>query len=749
MQPITIKGAAENNLKGFDISIPKNKLIVFTGVSGSGKSSLVFGTIAKESQRQLNDTFPLYIRHKLPLYERPKAASMENLTPSIVVNQKPVAGGSRSSVATLVDIAPLFRLLFSRCGTPSAGVATAYSSNTPRGMCPTCKGIGETVTLDLDALLDKNKSLNDGAICFKPWGRNTWQWRLYGHSGFFDNDKPLKDYTPEEWFNLLHGSGRKVIIENDPSGVWYEGIVDRFNRLYLNKDVSKTSLSVRSAVQKVVSIAPCPECHGKKLNSAALNSRIAGRNIADVFDLEIIDVIGFLDAVDSPIGRSLKAEIAPVLDKIVDLGLGYLTLNRRTDTLSGGEAQRLKLVKYLTSSLTGMTYILDEPSTGMHPHDIDKIIKILKLLRDKGNSVLVVEHEPLIIQAADEIVDIGPSSGIGGGQLIYQGSLAQLPSCKHSVTAQWLQKPLTLSEKVFVTEKYLTVRNATLNNLDHITVNIPVGALTTVTGVSGSGKSSLILGELAQQYPDATILDQKPVGISNRSNLATYLGIMDSIREEFANKTGVKASMFSFNSLGQCPNCQGKGVIEADMVFADPVIVICEECRGKRYSNEALAYTYQSKNISDILAMTGDEAVAFFDSAAIAQKLFILQKVGLGYMTLGQSTSTLSGGELQRMKLASSLEAQNKLYLLDEPSSGLHMADIDNLLHLLRKIVDEGNTVVVIEHDLQLIAQSDWIIDIGPGGGRFGGKLLYEGPPNGLINNGASLTAQWLRKSVA
>lgn len=749
MNDIYIKGAAENNLKGFDIVIPKKKLVVFTGKSGSGKSSLVFDTIAKESQRQLNDTLPLYIKHKLPLYERPKAELIENLSPAIIVDQKPIVGSSRSTVATLIDVAPLFRLLFSRRADPCAGVATAYSFNSPRGMCPTCKGIGETVALDLDKLLDKSKSLNQGAIRFKPWDITTWQWRLYAHSGFFDNDKPLNDYSEEEWHNLLHGSGRKVIIENDPTGVWYEGIVDRFNRLYLHKDISSSSKTVRTSVHKVVTIAPCPDCKGRRLNQAALNSKIKGLNIADVYDLELIDVIPFLESITGAVAQSLTAEILETLNKVIQLGLGYLTLSRRTETLSGGEAQRLKLVKHLRSNLTDMTYIFDEPSTGMHPHDIERIILILKLLRDKGNNVLVVEHDPLIIEAADQIIDIGPDAGANGGQLIFQGALQALLQSKESITGQWLAKKLTLRKSKASPKNWITVENATLHNLKNITVKFPVGALSTVTGVSGSGKSSLVLGELVKQYPSAVILDQKPVGISNRSNLATYLGVMDLIREEFSQKAGISSSIFSFNSQGKCPNCLGKGIIEADMVFADPVIVVCEECSGKRYSAEALRYTYQGKNIADILAMTGEQAMSFFDTPAITSKLSILQKVGLGYVTLGQSTASLSGGEIQRMKLAEKLQSKNNLYLLDEPTSGLHMADIEHLLTLLHSIVDEGNTVILIEHDLQVIASSDWIIDIGPSGGRFGGQVLFTGTPCDLSKNKELLTAKWLQKAIS
>ncbi|WP_033541246.1 ATP-binding cassette domain-containing protein [Planococcus sp. CAU13] len=743
MKPIQIRKAMENNLKGFDITIPKNQLVVFSGVSGSGKSSLVFDTVAVESQRQLNDTFPLFIKHKLPKYERPKADSIENLTPAITVSQKKVVGSSRSTVSTMIDIAPLFRLLFSRCAEPGAGVATAYSFNSPRGMCPVCKGIGETVKLDLTKLLDTSKSLNEGAIQFKPWATTTWQWRLYGNSGFFDNNKKLADYTKEEWHNLLHGSGRKVIIENDPSGVWYEGVADRFNRLYIHKDVDSLSTNVRSSVQKVVSIECCDSCNGKRLNEKALQSKIQGMNIAEVFDLELVEVMPFLEKITDEVGKSLAASIFETLERVIDLGLGYLKLSRTTSTLSGGEAQRLKLVKHLGSSLTGMTYILDEPSTGMHPSDVEKIIKILKQLRDNGNSVLVVEHDQQIIQAADEIIELGPEAGATGGYFVFQGTPNELINTS-TATAQNLSKKTKIKQPSRTFDEWITVENASLHNLKNVSARFPKNALTTATGVSGSGKSSLVLGELTKHYPKAIVMDQKPVGTSIRSTLATYLGIMDAVRVEFADKTGQNPGLFSFNSLGKCPNCGGKGVTEADMVYADPVIVICEECQGLRYSNEALSYKYHNKNISEVLEMTSLEAANFFNSPVIAKKLAVLDQVGLGYITLGQSTTTLSGGEIQRMKIAAKLKSSGELIILDEPTNGLHMADVEFLMKLLRSLVDDGNTVILIEHDLQVIAKSDWVVDIGPGGGKFGGQVLFEGPPSGLINCTTSITGKWM-----
>ena len=745
MTGIQIKNAVENNLKGINITIPKNKLVVFTGVSGSGKSSLVFDTIAVEAQRELNDTYPLYIKHKLPHYERPKVDSIVNLNPAILVNQNRVVGSIRSTVSTFLDVAPLFRLLFSRCATPSSGVATSYSFNSPRGMCPLCKGLGETVALDLDKLLDKNKSLNEGAIQFKPWAPTTWQWRLYGHSGFFDNDKKLADYTEREWYNLLHGSGIKVIIENDPSGVWYEGVVDRFNRLYINRDIATLSNRVKKSVEHVIHKEECPECRGTRLNKAALESKLNGLNIAEVFELELVDTLPFLEKVDSPVGQSLATAIKTTIEQVIGLGLGYLKLNRTTNTLSGGEAQRLKLVKHLGSNLTGLLYILDEPSTGMHPSDVQKILSILLQLRDKGNSILVVEHDEQIIEAADEVIELGPLAGEKGGEIVFQGTIDELKQTD-TLTAKGLTKPLAILTENKLLEQWLTVEDAHVNNLDHVTVHFPIGALTTVTGVSGSGKSSLVLNVLPKQFPEAVVMDQKPVGKSNRSNLVTYLGIMDLIREEFAQYTGQNPGLFSFNSTGKCPNCGGKGFVEADMVYSDPVNVICEECHGLRYSEEALSFTYRDKNIADVLMMTSREASCFFKTPTILDKLAKIERVGLEYIALGQSTSTLSGGELQRLKIATTLNKSNKLIILDEPTNGLHMSDVDFLIDLLRSLVRNGHTVVVIEHNLQVIAQSDWLIDIGPGGGKFGGKVLYEGTVAQLEKVSDSITGQWLYK---
>lgn len=747
MQPIIIKGAHENNLKHVDLEIQKNAITVFVGVSGSGKSSIAFDTVAVESQRQLNETFPLFIRHKLPHFERPKVESIENVTTAIVVDQHRVSGGARSTVGTFIDLAPLLRLLFSRCGSPSAGVATAYSFNSPRGMCPECKGLGAVVALNIKKLFDMSKSLNDGAIQFKPWGRNTWQWRLYGHSGFFDNDKILSDYSEEEWHNLLHGSGRKVIIENDPSGVWYEGAVDRFNRLYLNRDVSGLSKAVRGSVEQMVDQTECPACNGRRLNQAALASLIDGFNISQSSKLEISDLRLFLAKIQDPVGRSLAGEIDKICQRLERIGLSYLSLGRHTDTLSGGEAQRLKLVKHLGSSLTGVTYILDEPTAGLHPRDVDRIIELLVQLRDKGNSVIVVEHDAQVMAAADIVVEIGPRAGEHGGCITFQGSYAALLQ-SDTLTGHHLRQSGYLQAQPTEYSDWLDIRNARSNNLKDVSTRIPLKALTGITGVSGSGKSSLILGELALQHPHAEILDQRPVGSSSRSNIVTYLGIMDHIRGVFARHSGKKPSLFSFNSAGGCPNCGGRGEIEADMVYAEPVVIPCEECKGLRYSDEALAHEVSGHNIADVLSLTVTQALAFFDTPKINTPLQVLETVGLGYMTLGQPTSTMSGGEIQRMKLAEKLKADSTLLILDEPTTGLHPADIAVLTQLLQRIVAQGNTVIVIEHDMQFIAKCDWIIDLGPGGGRHGGKLMFAGNPIDLARDGDSITGTYLNQWI-
>ena len=752
---ILIKGAKENNLKNITLEIPKNEIVVFTGVSGSGKSSVVFDIIAVESQRQLNETFSNYIRNRLPKYERPNVASIENLSPAIIVDQKPVGGNIRSVVGTAADIQPLIRLLFSRIGNPIAGTSDHYSFNTLSGMCPHCQGLGKVMVLDQSKLFDINKSLNNGAILFPPFRTGTWHWQKYANSGLFDNDKLLKKFTPDEMNRFLYGkdiNGMKVDISFDQNlsnfhRQDYEGIIDRFNRIYLNRNSNETSERMNAMVAKFVTQDVCPTCHGARLNKKALESKINGYNIIDYSDMEITDLIPILSEIKHPLGTSLAKAIINHLERLKGVGLGYLSLNRQTSTLSGGESQRLKMVKNLGNSLTGMTYIFDEPSVGLHPRDTHLIQEMFVALRDKGNTVLIVEHDRDIIHQADTVIDMGAGAGENGGDVVYQGDVAGLYNA-NTITGKWLQKFIELKENPRKPTSKLYIKNANLHNLKNVSVSIPMGVLTSITGVAGSGKSSLISGVFVEQYPDTIVVDQKVIATSIRSTPATYLGIMDDIRKLMAEANGVKSALFSFNSEGACPTCGGRGTITTDMAFMDTVTTICETCNGKRYDPRVLKYKFQGKSITDILNLTIKQALDFFKTKKFLPKIESLSNVGLGYLTLGQSLDTLSGGELQRIKLADELKKKGNVYVMDEPTTGLHMADINVLMELLDKLVDNGNTVIVIEHNLDVIKRSDWIIDIGPDGGSKGGEIVFEGTPKELLVSQKSITAEFLRQNI-
>ncbi|MFG2876435.1 excinuclease ABC subunit UvrA [Streptomyces sp. NPDC048337] len=750
---IVITGARVHNLQDISLRIPKGVITVFTGVSGSGKSSVVFDTIAVESQRQMNETFPAFVRNRLPKYEKPEADAIEDLSPAIVVDQRPLGGGSRSTVGTMTDIASLIRLLFSRAGEPSAGMSTAYSFNDPAGACPTCQGLGRTVQLDLDRFFDQDKSLNTGALLFPLFNVGGVQWTLYARSGLFDNDKPLKRYTRKEWDTLLHGSpqGGEVKIElatrMGTQNVTYEGLVDRFNRLYLNRDLSTLSKRTRDAVEGFTTEGECPSCHGARLGEAALKTKVGGRSIADHMNMEITDLISVLTEVEHPLGTPLARAAILGLKRIEDIGLGYLHLGRETGSLSGGEGQRLKIVRNLGSSLTGMTYIFDEPSTGLHPRDVGRVGKLLAQLRDQGNTLLIVEHDRDVITGADHIIDMGPGAGRHGGQVVFQGTVDELREAD-TPTGRHLTSAVELKTAVRRPAGQLEVRGATLHNLKNVSVEVPVGVLTAVTGVAGSGKSSLISQVFAAQHPEAVFIDQGAIGANSRSTPASWVGAMDTVRGLFARAGGVSAGLFSFNSAGACPACAGKGSITADMAFADPVTTVCEACRGSRYSAEALSYTLRGKTVTDVLAMTAEDACAFFTEKPVRGPLATLVEVGLGYLTLGQPLSTLSGGERQRLKLAGHLGGRSGIYVMDEPTTGLHMADIATLQRLLDRLVDEGNTVIVIEHNLDIVKRADWVIDMGPEGGRHGGQVLFTGTPEQLVKHRSSHTAQALRQDL-
>ncbi|MBN6039872.1 excinuclease ABC subunit UvrA [Amycolatopsis sp. 195334CR] len=746
---ILLEGVRQHNLKNVSLRLPKGQLTVFTGVSGSGKSSLVFGTIAVESQRQLNETFPWFIRNRLAKYERPRAEVMRNLSTAIVVDQKPIGGNSRSTVGTMTEISPILRVLFSRHGEPGAGPSTLYSFNDPQGMCDECQGLGRTVRLDLGSLLDETKSLNDGAIRSPLFAVGGFQWQLYAQSGLFDPDKPVKKFTKKEKDLLLHGEGfkvkrpgRELTHSNE-----YEGLVLRFNRRYLKNGLDALKEKERRAVEEVVKAGVCAVCRGGRLNKAALASKINGKNIADYSALEVSELLDELGRIDDPVAKPVVQAAVAALERVEAIGLGYLSLDRETSTLSGGEGQRLKTVRHLGSSLSDLTFIFDEPSVALHPRDVHRLNELLGALRDKGNTVLVVEHNPDVMAVADHLVDMGPGAGTHGGEVVFEGTYRQL--CKADTpTGRRLRQYTGLKDEVREPDGALTIRHAKVNNLRDVTVDIPAGVLTAVTGVAGSGKSSLISGVFAEQYPDAVMVDQSSIGISSRSTPATYVDIMDTIRKMFAKANDADAGLFSFNSTGGCPACQGRGVIQTDLAYMDPVTVTCEVCEGRRYRDEALSKTLGGKSIVDVLALTVEEALSFFTEDAVVRKLTMLREVGLSYLTLGQPLSTLSGGERQRLKLAHRLRDTGSVFVFDEPTTGLHMADVDTLLALFDRLVNEGNTVIVVEHDLEVVKHADWVIDLGPDAGRHGGRVVFEGTPSELTGNRESVTAEYLRADL-
>lgn len=745
LQPIRVRGARENNLKNVSIDLPKRQVTVFTGVSGSGKSSLVFDTIAAEAQRQLNETFTRFVQGFLPSYGQPDVDSIQDLNAPIIIDQKRVGGGSRSTVGTFTEIAADLRALFAQAGQPHAGPAAAYSFNTPQGMCPECEGIGKTTQLDLDRFLDREQSLNGGAILHPEFRVGRWVWKIYALSGLFDNDKPLKKYSKAELERLLSGlpAGEELKVEFGGFAYQYEGLVERFTRMYLKKDAGEMAARNRKVFEQFVDTRTCPVCHGARLNPAALESRIEGHNIAELSELEVSALGDVLRGLKQPKSAPLVKAVIQRLDALVEIGLGYLSLGRETATLSGGESQRVKMIRHLGNSLTDMLYILDEPSTGMHARDVERLNGLLRELRDKGNTVLVVEHDPDVIAVADHIVDIGPGAGTHGGEVVYQGSYAGLKKAD-TLTGRFLAQHLPIREKVRQASGQLSVEKATQHNLKNVSIDIPTGVLTVVTGVAGSGKSTLINGVFLAQYPGAIVIDQARVTANVRSAPATYTGIMDDIRKAFAKANDVSASLFSFNSEGSCPNCNGLGVTYTDLAFMEGVTSTCEVCEGKRFKDAVLAYTLRGKTIGDVLALTAKDALDFFTEKKILGVLRAMNDVGLGYLTLGQPLSTVSGGEGQRLKLATELHKQGSVYVMDEPTTGLHLSDIGLLMGIIDRLVDAGNTVILIEHHLDVIRQADWVIDLGPEGGSGGGEVLFAGTPKDLLKCRRSVTARYL-----
>lgn len=743
---IEIRNARENNLKNVSLKIPKRKITIFTGVSGSGKSSIVFDTIATEAQRLLNENFSMFVRNFLPKYPQPDADSIENLSMSVVVDQKRLGGGSHSTVGTATDIYTLLRLLFSRIGKPHVGPAYLFGFNNPQGMCPNCNGLGRKLDVDMDKFLDMSKSLNEGAILFGEYAVNSWGWSLLINTKLFDPDKKLSKYTTKEMDALLHHPPMKVKtnVGAKDFNMTFSGIIDQFTNKYIKRDLKTMSERTQKQIEPFLTMGPCSECKGARLTQTVLKSKINGYNIADMANMEITELIKVVKTIKEPVAASMVQTLIERLQHLVDIGLEYLSLNRETDTLSGGESQRVKIVKHLSSSLTDVIYIFDEPSVGLHPRDVHRMNELLQKLRDKGNTVLVVEHDPDVIKAADHIVDVGPKAGKQGGEIVYEGSYENLLKAK-TLTGIHIKEKISIKDSFREPTGKLPIKNAKANNLKNVSVDIPTGVLTVVTGVAGSGKSSLIHEVFLKQHPNAIVIDQSAVGVNSRSNPATYTGIMDSIRKAFASANKVQPGLFSFNSKGACENCQGLGVVYTDLAFLSEAKLPCEMCEGKRFKDEVLKYKLNGKNISEVLAMNVAQALEYFEIKEVTRILQAMSDVGLDYLSLGQPLSTLSGGECQRIKLASELHKQGSIYIMDEPTTGLHMSDIGHLLEVMNRLVDTGNTVIVIEHNLHVIKNADWIIDMGPEGGSKGGEVIFTGTPKQLLNDRRSLTSKYLQ----
>lgn len=741
---IQVRGARENNLTGVSLDIPKRRLTVFTGVSGSGKSSLVFGTIAAESQRLINETYTAFIQSFMPSMGRPDVDSLHNLSAAIVVDQERMGANSRSTVGTATDAYTMLRIIFSRLGTPHIGTSSAFSFNSAEGMCPRCEGIGQVSEIDLDQLVDRELSLNEGAITVPNFSVDSWYWQVMVAPGYYDPDKKLKDFTPQEWEIFLHQPTTKV--KAGSNNITYEGLVTKVQRVFLSKDRDSMQGHIKAFVDRAVVFADCGACGGSRLSAAALSSTVNGVNIAQCSAMQISDLAAYMRGITATDVAPLLSSLRDLLESLVEIGLGYLSLDRTSASLSGGEAQRVKMVRHLGSSLTDVTYIFDEPTIGLHPHDIRRMNDLLLRLRDKGNTVLVVEHKPEVIAIADHVVDLGPGAGTEGGQVCYSGDVAGLRT-SGTLTGRHLEHRAHLRETVRTPRGQLSIEGADLHNLKKVSVDIPLGVLGVITGVAGSGKSSLIHGYLSGR-DGVVVADQSPIRGSRRSNPATYTGLLNPIRTAFAKANGVKAALFSANSEGACSHCNGLGLVYTDLAMMAGVASVCEQCEGKRFTPEVLTYLLRGKNISEVLGMSVAEAHTFFPSGQARTVLGRLSDVGLDYLRLGQPLNTLSGGERQRLKLAIHMSEKAATYILDEPTTGLHMADVDKLLALLDRLVDDGNSVIVIEHHQAVMAHADWLVDLGPGGGHDGGQVVFTGTPADLVGRSDSLTARHLREYV-
>lgn len=742
---IVIRGLRQNNLKNISLEIPKEKIVVFTGVSGSGKSSIVFDTVAAESQRQMNETYTAFMRGRLPKYEKPKVDYIDNLTASVIIDQSRLGGNARSTVGTISDLYSAVRLLYSRIGEPYVGTASYFSFNDPKGMCPECYGIGKVLTVNVESRIDPEKTWNEGMADLDAFHVGNYYWKRYAQSGIIPLDKKYKDFTQTEKNILLYGAERKGEAQISKL---VEGMEYHFNRQLIKRNSEEVkSAGVKKMIAELVEERECPCCRGKRLNETVLGCKVAGYGIDEMCELEFSKLRDVLLDIEDKRAATIVESLVASLTRMIDIGLPYLSMNRESATLSGGEAQRLKLVRYMGSSLTGMTYIFDEPSTGMHPRDVHRMVKLLRSLRDKGNTVLVVEHDKDIISIADEVIDVGPLAGKAGGQILFQGSYEAL-LLSDTKTGNAMKEEVKVKEKTKEVKEFLPIRNANLHNLKNISVDIPLHVLSVITGVAGSGKSTLIRDIFAKQYSDRVILvDQSPVTATGRSTPATFLGFFDEIRKVLALENHQDASLFTFNGKGACPICNGRGNIVTELVFMDPVTTVCEECEGTRYSKEALKYSYRGKSVVEILNMSVEDAYEFFkDNKKISRYLQALIEVGLPYLSIGQPLSTLSGGERQRVKLAKDINGQGNIYVLDEPTTGLHASDIKSIMKLLESLVEKGNTVIVIEHNMDVMKQADYIIDIGPDGGTMGGEVVFAGTPKDMIKNADTITARYLRK---
>ncbi len=767
-------GARENNLKDVSVEIPKRRLTVFTGVSGSGKSSLVFDTIAAESQRMINETYSAFVQGFMPTLARPEVDLLEGLTTAIIVDQERMGANARSTVGTATDANAMLRIVFSRLGQPHIGSPRAFAFNIPTvrgsgaatvdrgagktvkqtftltgGMCPRCEGMGSVTDFDLSQLYDDSKSLNEGALIVPGYSMEGWYGRIFRGCGFFDPDRPIRRFTKTELHDLLHKEPTKIKVEG--INLTYEGLIPRIQKSFLTKDVDAMQPHIRAFVERAVTFTACPDCGGTRLGEAARSSKIDGINIADACAMQISDLAGWVRGLDQPSVAPLLASLGETLDSFVEIGLGYLSLDRPSGTLSGGESQRTKMIRHLESSLTDVTYVFDEPTIGLHPHDIDRMNDLLLQLRDKGNTVLVVEHKPETIAIADHVVDLGPGAGTAGGEVVFEGNVEGLRA-SGTLTGRHLGDRAALKETVRTPTGSLEIRGAKAHNLLDIDVDIPLGVLVVVTGVAGSGKSSLIQGSVAGRDGVVSV-DQTAIKGSRRSNPATYTGLLDPIRAAFAKANGVKPALFSANSEGACPNCNGAGVIYTDLAMMADVATICEVCEGKRFEASVLEYTFGGRNIAEVLAMSITEAEAFFGAGeaqipAVHKILQRLADVGLGYLSLGQPLPTLSGGERQRLKLATQMAEKGGVYVLDEPTTGLHLADVEQLLGLIDRLVDSGKSVIVIAHHQAVMAHADWIIDLGPGAGHDGGRIVFEGTPTDLVAARSTFTGQHLAAYV-